>query len=145
VIRTAKSRSLGRVAQSCRDDIMKFVVAILLVGCATVAKQSDDEAPTLERLSPDSVFVAPGSVVAVTLIGSGFEQGSAGKNIVHFGASVMRGVSANYDGTRIAFVVPDAIDAGGEAPPMRVITGSYPVQVETTFGKSNVLMLRVVR
>ena len=124
---------------------MKFAVATLLVGCASVGKQSDDEVPTLERLSPDSVFVAPGSVVAVTLIGAGFERGSSGNNTVHFGGSVLRGVSANYDGTRITFVVPDAIDSGGEAPPVRVITGSYPVHVETTLGKSNVLMLRVVR
>jgi hypothetical protein len=48
-------------------------------------------------------------------------------------------------GTRITFVVPDAIESGGEAPPVRVITGSYPVQVETSLGKSNVLMLRVFR
>ena len=105
----------------------------------------DEDAPALDRISPDSVFVAPGSVVAVTLIGSGFEVGSTANNIVHFGPSAIRGVSANYDGTRIAFVVPDAMESGGEAPPARVITGSYPVQVETKFGKSNVLMLRVVR
>jgi hypothetical protein len=54
-------------------------------------------------------------------------------------------VSANRGGTRITFVVPDAIESGGEAPPVRVITGSYPVQVETSLGKSNVLMLRVFR
>lgn len=125
--------------------VLKTLVVAVLVSCASVGKQSDDEAPELERLSPDSVFVAPGSVVAVTLIGSGFQRGAAGDNTVHFGRSAIRGVSANYDGTRIAFVVPDAIDSGGEAPPVRVITGSYPVQVETPFGKSNVLMLRVFR
>jgi hypothetical protein len=130
-------------------DLLVTLFLALLLGCASMGQQAEEEEetepPTLERLRPDSVFVAPGSVVAVTLIGSGFEHGSTGANTVHFGRNAIRGVSANYDGTRITFVVPDAIDSGGEAPPVRVITGSYPVQVETTFGKSNVLMLRVVR
>lgn len=117
-----------------------------MLGCGAARHQSaGEEAPRLVRLSPDSIFVAPGSVVAVTLIGSGFQHGSSSDNTVRFGQSVMRGVSANYDGSRVTFVVPDAIDSGGEGPPVRVITGSYPVQVETVFGKSNVLMLRVFR
>lgn len=128
-----------------RYDIGVVILATLLLGCASARNQQDEDPPALERLSPDSVFVAPGSVVAVSLIGSGFQPGSAGENTVHFGRGVTRGVSSNYDGTRMAFVVPDAIDSGGEAPPVRVITGSYPVQVETKFGKSNVLMLRVFR
>jgi len=126
-----------------RESITALVVALLL-GCAPVGKQSDDS-PTLVRLSPDSVFVAPGSVVAVTIIGSGFEDDSTGGNTVHFGRAAIRSVSANRGGTRITFVVPDAIESGSEAPPVRVITGSYPVQVETSLGKSNVLMLRVFR
>jgi hypothetical protein len=124
---------------------LRLLAVAALLGCASARYQEDEDPPELERLNPDSVFVAPGSVVAVSLIGSGFQPGSAGENTVHFGRGVTRGVSANYDGTRIAFVVPDAIDSGGEAPPVRVITGSYPVQVETKFGKSNVLMLRVFR
>lgn len=116
----------------------------LLLACASARTQSGD-APMLERLSPDSVRVPPGSVVEVTLIGSGFRRGPKGENTVRFGASAMRGVRANDDGTRIVFVVPDAIDSGGEAPPVRLITGSYPVQVETSSGTSNTLMLRVFR
>jgi hypothetical protein len=127
-----------------RHFIITLGVA-LLFGCASVGRQSEDDPPTLVRLSPDSVFVAPGSVVAVTIIGSGFEHDSTGANTIRFGQGTIRGVSANRGGTRITFVVPDAIDSGGESPPVRVITGSYPVQVETSFGKSNVLMLRVFR
>lgn len=116
----------------------------LLAGCAA-GRARTDQLPILETVRPDSVLVAPGSVVEVTLIGSGFRQGSPGENTVWFGSSMMRGVTSSDEGRRITFVVPDAIDSGSEAPPARLITGSYPVQVETAAGKSNVLMLRVFR
>ena len=120
-------------------------IAILaLLACASAARQPD-RAPVLERLIPDSVFVAPGSVVEVTVVGSGFHDGADGENTVMFGPSTMRHVTATNDGRRITFVVPDAIESGGEAPPSRLLTGTYPVQIETAMGKSNVLMLRVVR
>lgn len=116
----------------------------LLAGCA-VARARTDQLPTLETMRPDSVLVAPGSVVEVTLIGSGFREGLPGGNTVWFGSSMLRGVTSSDEGRRITFVVPDAIDSGGEAPSARLVTGSYPVQVETATGKSNVLLLRVFR
>ena len=116
----------------------------LLAACAG-ARGRTDELPMLATMRPDSVVVAPGSVVEVTVTGSGFRQGSPGENTVWFGSSMLRGVTSSDEGRRITFVVPDAMDSGGEAPPARVITGTYPVQVETATGKSNVLMLRVFR
>ena len=115
-----------------------------LFACAS-AKRHTDGPPLLERLIPDSVFVAPGSVVEVTLVGSGFHDGAPGENTVMFAGSTLRHVPATADGRRITFVVPDAIESGGEAPPSRLLAGTYPVQVETALGKSNILMLRVVR
>jgi len=116
----------------------------LLMGCA-LARTHGDQPPVLDAMRPDSVLVGPGRVVEVTLVGSGFVRGTPGENTVLFGSSVLRGVASSDRGRRITFVVPDAMESGGEAPPVRLITGSYPVQVETALGKSNVLMLKVFR
>jgi hypothetical protein len=124
--------------------VRAIALAPLLAGCAAAGARSD-QPPILETVRPDSVLIAPGSVVEVTLIGSGFRGGSPGENTVWFGTSVMRGVTSSNEGRRITFVVPDAMDSGREAPPALLVTGSYPVQVETATGKSNVLMLRVFR
>ncbi|MEP6730647.1 MAG: hypothetical protein ABJE10_08410 [bacterium] len=125
--------------------LSRVAVVFLVLACAAHTHSDTDRAPVIERLSPDSVIVAPGSVIEITVIGSGFHRGAESGNTVRFAQSTLRGVRANADGTRIVFVVPDALDSGGEAPPSRVITGSYPVQVETASGKSNVLMLKVYR
>jgi hypothetical protein len=124
--------------------LVRALAVAALAGCAAAGARHD-QLPILETVRPDSVVVAPGSAVEVTLTGSGFRQGTPGENTVWFGTSVLRGVRSSRDGRRITFVVPDAMDSGSEAPPARLITGSYPVQVETATGKSNVLMLRVFR
>ena len=118
---------------------MAALATALMLGCASARSGS---APVLDGMAPDSVMVAPGSAVEITLSGSGF--GREG-NVVRFGNAVLRGIVATDDGRRITFVVPDAIESGGEAPLSRVITGTYPVRVETSQGTSNVLMLRVFR
>ncbi|MEP7001962.1 MAG: hypothetical protein ABI969_15855 [bacterium] len=127
-----------------RRVIRAAALVPLLAGCA-LARTHGDRPPVLDTVRPDSVLVAPGRVVEVTLTGSGFLRGMPGENTVWFGSSVMRGVASSDHGRRITFVVPDAMDSGGEAPPARLISGLYPVQVETALGKSNVLMLKVFR
>ncbi|MEO8623574.1 MAG: hypothetical protein ABI625_21025 [bacterium] len=127
-----------------RRIIRAAVLVPLLAGCA-LSRAHGDRPPVLDAMRPDSVLVAPGRVVEVTLVGSGFLRGMPGENTVLFGSSVLRGVASSDDGRRITFVVPDVMDSGGEAPPARLITGLYPVQVETVLGKSNVLMLKVFR
>lgn len=121
---------------------VRMTAVLFCCGCAGVRGTA---APVLEAIAPDSVIVAPGSVVEIVLSGSGFQRGTPGANTVRFGASAMRGVVASGDGRRITFVVPDAIESGGEAPPSRLIAGVYPVRVETPAGTSNVLMLRIYR
>lgn len=116
----------------------------LFAGCAAARARTED-IPVLDAMRPDSVLVAPGSVVAVTIVGSGFRRGTPGENTVWFGSTAMRGVESSEDGHRITFVVPDAMESGGEAAPARLMAGSYPVQVETAMGRSNVLMLKVSR
>lgn len=120
------------------------ILVPLLAACAAANARHDD-LPVLDTMRPDSVLIASGGVVEVTLTGSGFRQGTPGENTVWFGSSAMRSVRSSNDGRRITFVVPEAMESGGEAPPARLIPGSYPVQVETATGKSNVLMLKVSR
>ena len=124
---------------------MRLVISVPLLAACAAANARHDDLPVLETMRPDSVLIASGSVVEITLTGSGFRQGAPGENTVWFGSSAMRSVMSSHDGRRITFVVPDAMESGGEAPPARVMPGSYPVQVETATGKSNVLMLKVSR
>ena len=101
--------------------------------------------PVIDSVRPDSVIVPYGGVVEVTLHGSGFIPGQPGKNTVHFDNAALKSIQGSSDGRRIAFVIPDLIDSGGEAPPMRLQAGSYAVRVETTSGISNVVTIRVYR
>ena len=125
--------------------VARALALVPVFAACAAARARTDELPVLHAVRPDSVLVAPGSVVAVTIVGSGFRRGSPGENTVWFGSTAMRGVESSEDGHRITFVVPDAMDSGGAAPPARLIPGAYPVQVETATGKSNVLMLQVSR
>jgi hypothetical protein len=102
-------------------------------------------APVIDSVRPDSVIVPYGGVVEVTLHGSGFIPGQPGKNTVHFDNAALKSIQGSSDGRRIAFVIPELINSGGEAPPMRLQPGSYAVSVETTSGISNVVTIRVYR
>jgi hypothetical protein len=101
--------------------------------------------PVIDSARPDSVIVPYGGVVEVTLHGSGFIPGQPGKNTVHFDNAALKSIQGSSDGRRIAFVIPELIDSGGEAPPMRLQAGNYAVRVETTSGISNVVTIRVYR
>ena len=101
--------------------------------------------PVIDSVRPDSVIVPYGGVVEVTLHGSGFIPGQPGKNTIHFDNAALKSIQGSSDGRRIAFVIPDLINSGGEAPPIRLQAGSYAVRVETTSGISNVVTIRVYR
>jgi hypothetical protein len=101
--------------------------------------------PVIQSAHPDSVFVPRGSVVEVTLSGTGFVPGKPGQNTVHFNSTALRQVPADSDGRHIVFVIPDMISQGGEAPPSALPAGRYSISVETTSGKSNVVTIRVYR
>jgi hypothetical protein len=118
--------------------LLTLAALATLSACASLRGH---QAPVLDRISPDSVLVAPGSVVEVVLSGSGFQA----ENTIHFANTALRGVAASEDGRRITFAIPDAIDAGVGAPRVQLVAGSYPVRVETSAGTSNVLVLKVTR
>ena len=120
-------------------------LAVLSAVSACFGLRRGDVAPTLDTISPDSAVFPAGGVVGVTLTGTGFLQATPGENIVRLGPATLRGVSATADGRRITFNLPDVVQTDGEAPPARLESGSYAVQVETAAGKSNELTIRIFR
>jgi hypothetical protein len=133
-----------------------FRVAVIAVAahCAPAQshpKQTDTArdlkvgAPVIDSARPDSVVLPYGGVAEVTLHGSGFVPGQPGGNTVHFENATLNAIAGSADGQRIVFGVPDQISSGGEAPPMRLESGSYRVSVETPSGTSNAVAIRVYR
>lgn len=101
-------------------------------------------APSIDSVRPDSITVPYGGVAEVTLYGRGFLAGDPG-NTLHFDRAVFNAIKAAENGRRIVFTIPDQISGGGEAPPARLISGSYNISVETPHGVSNVVTIRVYR
>jgi|SRR5690349_15338233 len=109
------------------------------------ATRAPNGAPTLDAVRPDSVWMAAGAVTEVILRGRGFIPGRPGHNTVVLGTAVFNDVPASDDGREIRFVIPDRLPSGGEAPPMPIDPGAYPLRVRTPNGESNVVNVRVYR
>jgi hypothetical protein len=109
------------------------------------AERAPNGAPTLDAIRPDSILVAAGAVAEVVLRGTGFVPGRPGHNTVVLGTVAFNDVPASDDGKEIRFVIPDRMPSGGEAPPMPLDAGAYPVRVRTPNGESNPLNVRVYR
>ena len=101
--------------------------------------------PVIDSVRPDSAVVPSGAVVEVTLYGSGFVPGQPGRNTVHFAGGSLTSIAASADGGRIVFVVPDQIIGSGGAPPIKLISGAYPISVQTAAGTSNIVTIRIYR
>jgi hypothetical protein len=110
----------------------------------TARIQTPRPTPHIDALVPDSARVAPNSVVEVVIRGSGFEPGSPGRNTVELGPIKLNQVPANQAGTEIRFVIPDRYTSNNEAPPRPLMAATYPVTVQTSNGKSNVISIRIL-
>lgn len=130
-----------------------LLLAAALVACSAAQRRAADSAvtpmpngaPTIVAIRPDSVWIAAGAVTEVVLHGRGFVPGKPGHNTVMLGTATFNDVPASDDGTEIRFVIPDRVPSGGEAPPMPIDPGAYPVRVRTPNGDSNVVNVRVYR
>ena len=100
--------------------------------------------PTITSVEPDSVVLAQGVVVEVTVHGRGFAPGKPGMNTIQFGSVTLTHVPSNESGTEIRLVIPDIV-ASGEAPPIPIQPGSYMLRVATPRGTSNPMTIRVFR
>lgn len=115
---------------------------MVLAGCAL---KTAGKGIQLDTIRPDSVVVASGAVVVVSLRGHGFAPGTPGQNTVMFGAHAIRNVPANDEGTEIRLVIPESLPSGGEAPPVAIDAGPYVIRVRTSTGESNAATVRVFR
>jgi hypothetical protein len=127
---------------TARRSVTSIVIALSLA-CSVFRHRSS--APRIERVQPDSVSMPSGAVVEVVIRGSGFIPGTPGRNTVQFGTVTVADVPANDDGTEIRFVVPGVVPSGGEAAPLPLETGSYPIRIQTTNGSSNAVIVRIFR
>ena len=118
-------------------------VTVIAVSCSAFHHRSS--LPEIERIQPDSVLVPSGAVIELTIRGHGFLPGIPGRNTVQFGNASITNVPANDDGTQIRFVVPTSMPSGGEAAPLPLESGSYPIRIQTTTGSSNAVIVRVFR
>lgn len=131
---------------------MTAVVA-LIAACATMSAGAGDgasqasvtvaAAPHIDRIVPDTVSAAPGTVVEVSIVGRGFVPGRPGMNTIDFAGMSITSVPSNSAGTEIRFAVPNEIRSTGEAPPMPIHPGSFTVRVRTDRGTSNSVSLMV--
>jgi hypothetical protein len=83
---------------------------------------------------------APGDPAQAVIRGSGFAPTG---NTVMFGQVELTNLPAADGGTMIRFTVPQEMPATGEAPPMRLTPGEYPVTVRNARGVSNAMMFGV--
>ena len=149
VQRTRVTRSLAeRAMERWRNAIARTRAAMRMlpivlsaVACHRGTGQSD--APMLAHLTPDRVDESRGTVVELLVQGQGFDS----VNTVLFGTVTLRQVR-RVSPTTLRFTVPldDAQRVGrGEAPPLALSAGTYPVRIATARGTSNTLSFTLER
>jgi|GEM_PF-2425025 len=147
--RARATRSLAqRTAVRWQNAIARTRVAmrmlpIVLTAVACHRGAGRSGAPMLEHLTPDRGDVSRGAVVEVLVQGQGFDS----VNTVLFGAVTLRQVR-RVSPTTLRFTVPldDAQRVGrGEAPPIALSAGVYPVRIATARGTSNTLSFTLER
>jgi hypothetical protein len=103
------------------------------------------EMPRIDAIRPDSVDARSGSVVELVVSGRGFSPGAPGANTVEVAGVRITGVPANAKGTELRFVVPEVASSNSEAPPQRILGGTYTLRVITAAGASNAMQITVIR
>lgn len=112
---------------------LKTAIKVSDAGATTSAGATDGR-PHLSRLVPSSAAIAGGAVVVVALSGTGLTDT---KNRIFFGAFELGAVDS--DGRTLRFSVPTAAPSRGEAAPMELQPGRYPVYVVNRNGTSDTL------
>jgi hypothetical protein len=131
-------------ATRSRRRAVATIAAIAGVACAG-RNQIAAELPHIDSVHPDSVEARAGSVVEVVVSGRGFSPGSPGANTIEIAGARITGVPANAKGTGLRFVLPEVASSSSEAPPQRILGGTYALRVITAAGASNAVQITVVR
>ncbi len=98
--------------------------------------------PRIDRLSPDSIRLAPNTLTSLTIRGGNFAASAT--NTVRVGPIVLTQIAATGSGTVIDVIVPARYTTNAEAPPRPLSPGMYAVSVENAGGTSNSASLKVI-
>ncbi len=112
-------------------------------GCGVRVRSPEAEtgaAPVILSLLPSSGPAGEDYPLRVLILGRGFWESG---NVVSFGAIATPDLPSFEGGTRIEFWVPKQAPSSGEAPPMILAPGEYPVTVTTPRGTSRPLAFRL--
>jgi hypothetical protein len=117
----------------------------LIAAAACASARRGDGLPHIERITPDTVTLADGTVSEIIVHGSGFAGGNPGRNTIRVGDLTITSVPASDDGHEIRVVLPTRAPAQGDVAPLPIDAGRYPLTVATTRGTSNAVILRIGR
>ncbi|MFN8667979.1 MAG: hypothetical protein U0164_12450 [Gemmatimonadaceae bacterium] len=110
-------------------------------------------APTLSRLTPDTIRLGRGEAPTLTLTGSGFVAGhtggsggfAVGGNAIHVGRATFDMIPADSAGRSIRFAMPlTYTDTAARGRPSSFAPGTFSVSVTTPNGTSNALSLVMI-
>lgn len=113
----------------------------------------DMQAPTLVRLTPDTIRLGRGEAPTLTLTGSGFVPGhtggtggfAVGGNALHVGRATFDMIPADTAGRTIRFAMPlTYTDTAARGRPSSFAPGTFSVSVTTPNGTSNALSLVMI-
>jgi hypothetical protein len=126
-----------------RVALLARALPVVMIGVACHRGAAPSNAPLLQQLTPERADVSRGAVVDVLVQGQGFDS----LNVVQFGTVTLTQVR-RVSPITLRFSVPldDEQRVGrGEAPPIALAPGVYPVRVVTARGTSNALSFTLQR
>lgn len=130
------------VMTTVRTALVPVAVCVTLSAAMASCQMRTNGAPLLTRLSPVRADMTGGTVVELTVTGTGFDS----LNTVHMGRLVIPAVPRLDDSTmRFAIPADDRfLPNRGGAPLTPLAGGTYEVRIETKKGMSNALSLVLV-
>ena len=122
---------------------MACVMAVLAcAGNAPPSPAPENDQPVIDKITPTSGPAGIAYPIRLTIQGRHFADST---NTVSFGSVQVVRATATDAGTRIVLYLPKERSSGGEAPPMVLEPGVYPITVSTRAGKSNAVLFTLTR
>jgi hypothetical protein len=134
-----------RPVPRARRKAIVGLASLASFACAGRARTEASAAPRIDAVHPDTVDARSGAVIEVVITGRGFAPGRPGANTLEVAGARITAVPANDNGTELRFVVPDVASSSSEAPPQRILSGTYSLRVITAAGTSNAARITVLR
>jgi hypothetical protein len=113
---------------------------------------SDESAPVVTAVDPDTIPLGRGAVPVLVISGTGFVPGGTpggfadGNNTLQVGRATFERVAADSSGTTIRFSLPlTYVDTALKGRPASFAPGEYAVSVRNARGTSNAITLTMIR